>query len=229
MTIQSILVDQREPPEIQHLDFGAPKVITLLDAGDLWLAVDNDMLIIERKTASDLLASIADGRLFDQCARMRQQSPWCYLVVAGQMRPNQAGYVIRDEYEVTKWRWDALQGALLTVQELGVSIVYCLPDDFVGCVQRLARRARGEVRMQKQAPNFLSAGEAVLASLPGIGEERIDLLLDFSGSPAWALSYLTTLGEPGVDGIGDGIKRRVRAALGLNESEILEVIIKEQE
>lgn len=229
MTIQSVVVDQREPPEIQHLNFGAPKVIALLDVGDLWAAVDNQMLIIERKTPSDLLASIADGRLFDQCARMRAQSPWCYLVVTGQLRTNSAGYVIRDEYEVTKWRWDALQGALLTVQDLGVNVVYCLDYDFAGCVKRLAARARDEVRIQKRAPYTLSAGEAVLASLPGIGEERIDLLLDFSGSPAWALSYLTTLGEPGVDGIGDGIKRRVRGALGLNESEILEVIIKDKE
>jgi len=229
MTIQAVLCDQREPPEIQHLDFGAAKVITLLDVGDVWLAVDNEMLIIERKTSSDLLASIADGRLFDQCARMRQQSPWCYLVVAGQIRANSSGHVIEDEYINTQWTWNSVQGALLTVQELGVSIVYCLPDDFAGCVKRLAGRARGDVRVQKRTPYTLSAGEAVLASLPGIGEERIDLLLDFSGSPAWALSYLTTLGEPGVDGIGDGIKRRVRAALGLNESEILEVIIKEKE
>ena len=77
--IKSIIIDSREPESIHKLDFGnVPKMKMTLDAGDLWVACgDGNTLIVERKEPNDLLASIADNRLFNQAAKMRQISNWC--------------------------------------------------------------------------------------------------------------------------------------------------------
>jgi len=103
------------------------------------------------------------------------------------------------------------------VQELGAGVIFCANDgDFAPCVERLAKRERGEIRIHPtRSPHILSPGETFLASLPGIGWEKVRALLGHCGTPAWALSHLTRLGENGVPGIGDGIKRAVRKALEL--------------
>ena len=64
MTIQSIMIDSREPQWMQMLrPAGIQPAVTALDAADVWVATaDGQLLVIERKTVADLLASIADGR-----------------------------------------------------------------------------------------------------------------------------------------------------------------------
>jgi len=219
--ILSIVVDKREPDWVRDLDFGVPTANNvILDAGDLWAATsDSQMLVVERKTVSDLLGSISDGRLFNQVARMRELSPWCYVVICGALIWEQSTGKIIVDYKTTGWDMSAVCGALLTIQELGVGVIFCAnDDDFVPCVERLAKRDRGEARIHPvRQPHILSAGETLLASLPGIGYEKVKALLDFCNTPAWALNYLTTLGKDGVPGIGDGIKRAVRHTLELED------------
>jgi|SRR3972149_3506963 len=218
--ISAIIVDSREPDHIKALFPGAASQI--LDAGDLWVATDDaQMLIIERKdlNTGDFFNSIRDGRLFSQCARMREISPWCYLLISGPFIVEQETGNIIVNYKQTGWQFPAVQGALLTVQEIGVMVVHANSDaDYPACVERLANRERGELHVHPpRTPRILSAGENILASLPGIGWEKTQALLNFCKTPAWALSYLTHLGENGVPGIGDGIKRGIRRALELDE------------
>lgn len=220
--ILSVVVDKREPAWVRNLQFDAPIANdVILDAGDLWVATsDNAILIIERKTVSDLLGSISDGRLFNQVARMRELSPWCYVIVTGALIWEQTTGKIIIDYKTTGWDMSAVQGALLTVQELGVGVIFCAnDDDFAPCVKRLAKRERGEVHIKPVRPSrILSAGETLLASLPGIGIENASKLLKHCGTPAWTLTYLTTI-EDGDNVIrGEtGIKRSVRKALGIKD------------
>jgi hypothetical protein len=66
---------------------------------------------------------------------------------------------------------------------------------------------------------------AFLASLPGIGLEKAQALLDHCGTPAWALDFLTGGAGASTDGayvddvpgIGPVTRQRVRALLGLDE------------
>jgi ERCC4-type nuclease len=196
-----------------------------LDAGDLMLATDdNAILLVERKTPSDLLGSIHDGRLFSQAAAMRQITPWCYLVITGVLYHNREGHVICNGLGKTEWDWNAVQGALLTVQELGVGVIPCWgDDDYEAAVTRLANRSRGEAHVARRGVKLLGPGETALAELPGIGIERVKSLLQFCGSPAWALVALSD-SSPAIPGIGDGIKRQVREALGLAEGFKLAVV-----
>lgn len=222
-------IDSREPEHIQKLTFGnVPCVVTALDCGDLWASCsDGELLVIERKTTNDLLGSIGDGRIFQQALKMRERSPWAYVLVTGYLQPTHDGKTFV-QGKATGWDWNAVQGALLDIQETGVQIVYAEHDNgFEAAVQRLAKRdRRGRVLNNTARPaRVMTAGETLLTGLPGIGLERAqDLLAGFDGNPAQALCWLTwqnTFGE--VAGIGNGIKAGVRRALGLKPHESLTV------
>lgn len=227
--LTGILIDNREPSHILNLKFGGvPSIRMQLDVADLWASTDDgEMLIIERKTPSDLLGSIKDGRLFSQVAAMRDKSKWCYLMVTGALTHTLDGHVITDN-RTSGWRWDDVQGALLTCQEMGVSLVTCQSDShYEEAVIRLARRERGaeKVIAPRTQARILTQAEVVLTSLPGIGLERAGLLLGEFGSAAYAIAWLTWLDTwAEVSGIGDGTKHGVRRALGLNADEWIAVL-----
>ncbi len=228
--LKAAFIDSREPEHIQRLTFGGvPCVVTALDTGDLWASCDDgELLVIERKTPSDLLASISDGRLFMQAMKMRERTPWAYVVITGVLAPTHDNktYV---EGKLTSWNWDAIQGALLDVQEAGVHVVSCAHENgYSDAVLRLERRNRGE-RVLNTAPaakgRIISPAETALIGLPGIGLERAQDLLEYTNnSAAHAIAWLTWLDTFGdVAGIGPGIKAGVRRALGLADSESLTV------
>ena len=229
MTIVSALIDQREADWVKSLTFGgAATAITMLDAGDLLVATDDSCLLaIERKTASDLLNTLRDDRLFPQLAKLRDVSPWAYLIVCGVLQPGPGGICIADG-RATGWNWASVQGALLTCQEMGIHVLHVASDaEYEAAVIRLANRDRSALRITPARDvTIIGEQEQVLASLPGIGAEKARALLEVFGSPHLALHYLTTwerYWEPPysqgvrVAGIGDGIRRRVRRALGLGD------------
>jgi len=227
--IQSVLTDFREPLWLQRLTFdGAITAVTQLQCGDVWIAAaDGALLIVERKTADDLLASIADGRLFDQAAAMVAMSPWSYIAVQGTLEPAAGGKTVADGQPVN-WHWAAVQGALQTVQEMGVAVIYLPPADehaqFEAFLTRLAKRDRGPVRVGgPRKIELLQPGMALLMALPGVGPDRAKTLMEQAGTAAFALSALT---DPMLNliGIGDGTRAKVREALGLAPDFKLEIV-----
>lgn len=216
--LTSAFVDQREPAHIKALTFGGlPTSVCLLDAGDVMCTTDDDnVLVIERKTANDLLNTLRDDRLFAQMCAIRDASSWAYLIISGTLMPAQGGTVLADS-RATGWSWASVSGALLTVQEMGVHVLQ-VPNDqaFEQAVITLGNRNRNGVSIAPaRSSTIVTPALAVLAALPGIGEERAAAVLKHCGCAAWAFSYLTRLGENGVPGIGDGIKARVRQVLGV--------------
>lgn len=228
--VLTAIVDQREPEHIRSLSFGGAAVsAALLDAGDLLvMCADGKMLAIERKTADDLLNSIRDGRLFDQCARLRDVSPWAYLVVTGDLRPGPDG-IAWTSGRATGFTWSAVAGAFLTVQELGVCTVHVEVGDegFERAVEQIAGRNRSALRVRPpRLVEPLTEGEGILMSLPGIGPERAAALLKACGSPAFAIQHLSEVNIMNnlVPGIGHTVKSRVCKALGLLDGLSLAVI-----
>jgi len=228
MTLSAIIVDNREPKWVQDLAFGGvPKMIMQLDHGDIMMTTDDDkMVIVERKTPSDLLGSIADGRLMQQAAHLRDQTPWAYLVVTGQVQDGRGGKAVADG-RLTGWSWASVEGALLSVQELGVPVVHAAGDaDFEPCVLRLANRNRDETPIwPNRPPRVLRPGEQMLACLPGIGMERAQKLYDHFGTVCDALEWLTNMEvkDQNIAGIGMTTRRSVRRALQLSDREWLAV------
>jgi len=231
MSITAIMIDTREPEWVQKLTFtGKPVTVIFLEQGDLMAATDDgNMLLVERKTPDDLLGSLSSGRLFHQLANMLDVTRWSYLVITGDLLRGQNGTVVTERGQ-TGWSWAALQGALLTAQEMGIFVVYAAGDvDYETCVLRLGQRDHkfdmplAPVKM----PRILSAKEAVLAALPGIGMERMQVVLNACGTPAWGLVALTDL-NTNISGIPHNVKIKVRSALGLRDADQMVIVTDDQ-
>ena len=213
----TILIDSREPANLHQLG-----TVQTLPVGDVWIAAADAVLIVERKTLADFCASIADGRLFNQVAAMRQASHWCYVVVIG--LPVISGGRVVIGGKVTGWQWNSVQGAMLTVQELGANVVFCTSEiEYGNTLQWLARRDRGAVQIAARRDVAIqSPAEQVLCALPGIAQGRAEALLQHCGNVAFALQALTD-GEK-VPGVGPSTKNAVRSVLGLPPEMRLAVI-----
>jgi ERCC4-type nuclease len=224
--IQAVLIDNREPAWMHSLKFGSALVSVMqLDMGDVQCVTDdNELLIIERKSPDDFLGSIKDGRIFQQVARMKELSTWCYVIITGLFSPGQNGKLISASRQ-TGWDLSSIEGAKLTLQELGCGVVHCQNDfAFGSTVEWIAKRDRSSVCIKPQrTANVYSEGEAMLAALPGIGWEKMQALLA-EMTPAQALSYLTNPYSNGVHGIGPGIKSAVKKALKLSEDESIAIL-----
>lgn len=234
--IEAALIDSREPEWVQKLKFGAPASVMELEFGDVHaLTSDGHLLIVERKTPEDLLNTLREDRLLPQMARMVEgrldsqaaqsaMTTWPYLVITGTIYRGPGGKVFTGERGLTGWNWDALQGALLTAQEMGVMVVFCGGDeDFENCVIRLASRKRDTIKViPPRPPQILGPGAAFLASLPGVGVERTLDLLNWSGNmPGHAIAGITDLkiNCP----LPAATRRKIRAMLGLSEGQRLDV------
>lgn len=231
-SITAVLIDSREPAWVQQLTFGgAMTAVTALDYGDLLITTaSGDLLILERKTPGDLLNSIASNRLWNQLAGLVERSRWAYLVITGELRCSSAGKVVTERGE-NGWTWESLQGALLKAQELGVMIVHVgREEEFEAAVMRLAGRDRsGTVPIAPvKLAVTLTEPEKALTALPGIGLEKVGPVLEYCGSAAWALQFLTDLDtSERIPGIGPGTKAAIRRALGLREGQTLSVVYEE--
>ena len=228
MPITAIMIDSREPEWVQKLTFGEiPTMVTMLPHGDLMASTDdNQMILIERKTSDDLLGSLRENRLFNQLAEMLDQTRWSYLVITGELQRGPNGNAVTDRGN-TGWSWAAVQGALLTAQEMGIFVVHAGADtDYESTVIRIGARDRREDLLLKppKFPKVLSAKEQVMAALPGIGVERLQILEEICGTPAWALVCLTDPTSE-IKGIPRNVKTKVRAALGLLDTEQMAVTV----
>lgn len=230
MAITAVMIDQREPDWVKKLTFsGIPVSHGMLDAGDFWVVCDdNRMLAIERKTPNDFLNTLREDRLFVQMAglqKMRADGNWPYLMITGELSRSNTGHVMTDRE--TGWSWSAVEGALLSIQEMGIFVTHCANDlDLENAIIRLAERSRDEKMILPPARigKVLGLQAGFLCGLPGIGPEKVGQILDYCGSPAWALVGLTDK-DTQIPGVGAGIKNNVRYALGLKESEQLGVVL----
>jgi len=225
MTLKAVILASTEPASIKALDYGAPTLVQSLPCGDCWIATEDTTLVVERKTLADLLASIRDGRLFDQAARLVSQSKWCYEVIT-ELPVVRSGYIFLNG-KMTEWKWSSVQGALLTIEEMGIDVIWW-PDGYPQCLEWLANRSRDTVHVkpQKRDTTMQSQAETILCALPGIGDGRADALLAHCGTAAFALQFLTGDGGGSVPDVGPGTKTAARAALGLDDNSMLAVISK---
>ena len=229
MSVLSAIIDAREPDWVKKLTFGGvPTITTELPASDVLIAMsDNSLVAVERKTPNDFLNSLKSGRLMLQVTAMRELTQWSYVVITGELRRGKGGKVVTDRE--TGWDWNSVNGELLRIQELGVFVAFCAnDDDFENAVLRITNRNRTLVHIGPPAiaKHVLSPGEAAIASLPGVGFERLGALMEYCGNPITALICLTDEELGGVPGIGPAVKRNVRKALGMPDWMAIEMTTK---
>jgi ERCC4-type nuclease len=221
--IQSVLIDPRQPPILDHLGYGgAATVRAPLAAGSInVLAHDGALLAIERLPVESLPMAIRHHTLTDRAAALRALTPWAYLVIVGELVSDHHGKAVIAG-RPSGWDWRSVQGALATVQELGVIVIGCGHDDHLSdLLITLARRARGPARVSPPRELlFTTPQELLLQALPGIGEDKAEQLLTQCGTAARALVALTHA-DYAPPGIGPKTIADARRVLGLADNERL--------
>jgi hypothetical protein len=236
--ITAVMIDSREPVHFQQMKFGGvPVMVTALQCGDVQAVTDDGCtLVFERKTLSDFLNSLADDRLFVQLARMMEipnaqrvngtpVTQYCYLVITDPIAPDHNGKVIVPERGVTGWSYAAVQGTILSIQEMGVQVVWCNgQNDYQDCILRIGKRNRAPHTLisAPRPAKLLGPKIDFLTGLPGVGVEHAQKILAWAGdNVAHALIGLTDLEIASPFGII--ARRRIRALMGLQDSENLEI------
>lgn len=221
--IQSVLIDAKQPSILDHLGYdGAPVLRTTLAAGSLnVIAHDAQLLAIERVPADSVPMAIRRGVLTDRAAALRQITIWSYLVIVGELVSDRKGKAVIGG-QSTGWDWRSIQGALASIQELGVIVLSCATDaQFGDLVVTLARRERGPMRVAPlREALFALPEELLLQAIPGIGEEKAAKLLEQCGTAGHALVALTDAGWAPA-GVGTKTIEAARSTLGLQPNERL--------
>lgn len=218
--LEAVVIDRREPEWVQALRFGGlPVMAAELEYGDIQaLCTDGCTLLIERKTGDDFLNTLREGRLFPQMAglaRARSETTWPYLLVTAEFRANKQRNVsvYKDkQFHDTGWDYAAVWGALLSVQEIGVPVVFTpLDTDVERAVFFLSNRTRTNehrimpaktVRDLPPEAEFLSN---IRAGDNRLGPDLAEAVMAEAGSVCTALRMLT---DEGVQLAGIGPKRR---------------------
>jgi len=244
MTLKAVVLDTNEvsenvAPWLLELDWGCPVSQAPLHVGDAWAATEDVTLVAERKTLSDLLGSISDGRLFTQAAKMVSQSVWSYEVVT-ELPVVRSGCVWAGG-KLTDWKWSSVQGALLTLQDIGVQVVFWPQSrqGYADAIKFLANRDRGTVKVHPQKRDVImqSPAEQLLTAISGIGDTKAPALLKHCGCAAQALCFLADGDSKGGETywpkdaprITTADRASTKRALGLPDDLRLAVIGKETE
>jgi DNA excision repair protein ERCC-4 len=207
----TITIDHRESrsPVVAALreSTGIATTLARLDCGDY--LIDNRFLV-ERKTLPDLIESIKSGRLFDQALRLAAVQQWRpALILEGTAR----------DIEGSGMRWEALQGALVTVSLfIGLPVLRTRSArETVNTFRFVARQGRtvasGALPRRGARPKGKRALQShILQSLPRVGAERAARLLDRFGSVEAVIRACDAeLKE--VEGIGPRTARCIRWAV----------------
>lgn len=205
---------------------GVPVIDVPMDAlGRADLAItcaDGAMLGIVYLDLVGLFHALRNQELIPRLLTVKSRWPWAYLVIGGVLSATTDQRVRNRDGKSSGWAWDAVQGALLSVQELGVGVVQ-IPhaDQLADAVVRLAKRDRTAQRVRSlRDALFYTPQEELLLSLPGIGEATADALLAQCGTVAAALHALTDDGLV-MPGIGPETRAGVRHLLGLPDGQAL--------
>jgi len=229
-------IDTREPDSIKHglpVELGMKATIEELSCGDIRLIEHGRVMLIERKTALDLLGSIGDGRLVDQCARMAEECTLPVVLCHGDIKCAKDGSVVADG-RATRWNYWSLQMQILSIQAGGIMYLQVRKGDLADAIKALQEwlRKDSHLRVARRDPlPFLVSRRdlEVLASLPGIGAAKAPAILKFYSSLGWALAGLTHKDAKYPKGIGKGIVKNTRDLMKLKDDERLELVIHGEE
>lgn len=206
----AIRVDHRERAggfvEALERAFGEALVsVETLPVADVIVA---GRLAIERKRTDDFAASLKDGRLFQQVARMADEFPERILLVEGDF----------DREAVGALGGSALRGALLSLaldwrtvpirtRDVNDSAAFVVQAHarVLARSQRLARTPRSAVpKLEPLAP-----AASLLATIPGVGAQRADTIA--ARFPTAALLMRASETElASLDGVGPETARAVK-------------------
>ncbi len=178
--VVQVLVDHRERASgIVHIlrEFGDVVVsVKNLPVGDY---VVSDRVAVERKSTSDFVQSIIDGRLFEQAAKLSDHFARPVIIVEG-----------RDVYTVRNVHPNAIRGAIASlVLDYGIPVIFTRDErETAAYIRALARREQLELnreprlRGEKRILSLPEMQRFIVESLPFVGPKLARQLLRHFGN-----------------------------------------------
>ena len=162
--------------------------------------------LFERKTLTDLVAAIIDGRLFRQALKLSETKLQPALILEGTAQ----------DFAGCGMRWEAIQGALVTVSLFcGVPLLRArTPAETVRTMLYAARQGQTFVTGALPRHGYRPRGKRarqlfILQGLPGIGPEKARRLLEHFGNVE-AIINARSEELQSVEGIGNRIAEKLR-------------------
>ena len=203
-----IIVDERERksgiPDLLK-SVGLNIEMKTLPMGDYIVAPET---VVERKSIRDLMASIFDGRLFDQCSRLKEHFEHPIVLVEGNI----------DEVEEITENPLVFYGAISTVVLDFKIPVIPTPSASHTAKLLVSMCSRKDVskgpylKKIKKSSDLEKQQLSVLCSLPGVGEKFAVRMLTKFGTPLKVFSA-TTSELAKVEGLGDVRARKIKKTL----------------
>ena len=203
-----IIIDEREKksgiPELLK-SVGMNLEMKTLPIGDYIVAPET---IVERKSIRDLMASVFDGRLFDQCSRLKEHFEHPIVLMEGNV----------DEIEEITENPLIFYGAISTVVLDFKIPVIPTPSAahtaklLVSMCSKKEPHKGPYLKKIKKSSDIERQQLSVLCSLPGIGEKFAVRMLEKFGTPLKVFTA-TTAELAKVEGLGDARAKKIKKML----------------
>ena len=203
-----IIVDERERksgiPDLLK-SVGLNVEMKTLPIGDYIVAPET---IVERKSIRDLMASVFDGRLFDQCTRLKEHFENPIVLMEGNV----------DEIEEITENPLIFYGAISTVTlDFKIPIIPTPSASHTAklLVSMCSRKDAPKgpyLKKIKKSPDLEKQQLSSLCSLPGIGEKFAVRMLEKFGTPLKVFTA-TTAELAKVEGLGEARAKKIKKVL----------------
>ena len=203
-----IVVDEREKksgiPDLLK-GTGINLEIKTLPVGDYIVAPET---IVERKTVSDLISSIFDGRLFDQCHRLKEHYQFPILIIEGDI----------DEIEELTENPLVFYGAISSIAiDFKIPVIPTPNATHTSklLISMCSRKdaSKGPFIKKIRKSNDLQKQQlSMLCSLPGVGEKTAIRMLEKFGTPLRVLSS-SIIELSKVSGLGEARAKNIKKVL----------------
>lgn len=203
-----IIVDEREKksgiPDLLKA-VGVNIEIKTLPVGDYIVAPE---IVVERKSIRDLISSIFDGRLFDQCNRLREHFQHPVILMEGNV----------DEIEEFTENPLVFYGALSSIALDFKIPVLPTPNATHTAKLLVSMSSRKDatkgpfLKKIKKSSDLQRQQLSVLCSLPGIGEKLATRMLEKFGTPLQVLGA-SSVELSKVEGLGKERAKKIREML----------------
>jgi DNA excision repair protein ERCC-4 len=203
-----IVVDEREKksgiPGILK-GIGINLEIKTLPIGDYIVAPET---VVERKTISDLVSSVFDGRLFDQCNRLKEHYKFPILLIEGNI----------DEIEELTENSLVFYGAISSIAiDFKIPVIHTPNASHTAklLVSMCSRKDASKgpfIKKIRKSNDIQKQQLSMLCSLPGVGEKTAIRMLEKFGTPLRVLSSSTTELSK-VSGLGEARAKNIKKML----------------
>ena len=203
-----IVVDEREKksgiPDLLK-GIGINLEIKTLPIGDYIVAPET---VVERKTISDLVSSVFDGRLFDQCNRLKEHYQFPILLIEGNI----------DEIEELTENSLVFYGAISSIAiDFKIPVIHTPNASHTSklLVSMCSRKDASKgpfIKKIRKSNDVQKQQLSILCSLPGVGEKTAIRMLEKFGTPLRVLSSSTTELSK-VSGLGESRAKNIKKIL----------------